>query len=156
MALGEIWTRRYSGGIVLVNPSGADGTLIPLGDTYVDPDLGEVDELRLDRGRGRVLVVRQHRPSERHPRAYCRRRRTSAAASIRPAAGAEPVAPHPHAPASLLVSAAAAVSLSQPSSTVPSQLSSMSLQASTASGLTQGSSSSQSPSSGEDPSPSAS
>ena len=58
VALGEVWTRRYSGGIVLVNPSGQNGTLIRLGDTYIDPDLGEVDEVRLDRGRGRVLVVR--------------------------------------------------------------------------------------------------
>ena len=54
---GPVWYRRYSGGIVVVNPSEEDGVVVPLGETYVDPVLGEVDMITLDRGHARVLAT---------------------------------------------------------------------------------------------------
>lgn len=51
-----VWLRRYGGGIVLVNPTDDDGVVVSLGETYVDPDLGDVDEVTLDRGMARVLA----------------------------------------------------------------------------------------------------
>jgi len=55
--VGPAWLRTYTGGIVVVNPSEADVVTVPLGATYVDPDLGPVDEVTLVPGQGRVLSI---------------------------------------------------------------------------------------------------
>ncbi len=55
VAVGSVWVRRYNAGIVVVNPSEEDGVVVALGDVYVDPVLGEVDSIRLDKGYARVL-----------------------------------------------------------------------------------------------------
>lgn len=52
---GDAWVRRYSGGVAVVNPGDHDGVVVELGDSYVDPELGEVTSVTLDHGRGRVL-----------------------------------------------------------------------------------------------------
>lgn len=52
---GGIWVRRYSAGVVVVNPGDADGITVALGQLYVDADLGEVDTVTLDHRTARVL-----------------------------------------------------------------------------------------------------
>jgi hypothetical protein len=53
---GDIWLRRYTGGIVVVNAGETDGVVVPLGGVYLGPE--EVDAVTLDHRRGRVLVGR--------------------------------------------------------------------------------------------------
>lgn len=52
---GDVWIRRYDGGIVAVNAGEVDAAVVPLGDVYVDPELGDVESITLGSGRGRVL-----------------------------------------------------------------------------------------------------
>lgn len=52
----DAWLRDYTGGVVVVNPSDDAVAIVPLGGTFEDPELGAVDEVRLEPGRGRVLT----------------------------------------------------------------------------------------------------